>query len=198
MQRDELHELQFITPIFNLPSIARHGIVSHNRSKNLGAVSIALEGVQELRAVKRVPGGLMLHDYACLYFNARNAMLYLRRFEHESLCVLRVRPTIIDRAGVVVTDQNAATKWARFAAAPQGISIVDRDRTFAEWWTHPEDQIDEWRHKAQMCAEVLVPDCVPPSYLVEAYVSGQVAKQRIVELGELGIGATINARLFFR
>jgi hypothetical protein len=198
LQRDELHELHFITPIANLPSIAQHGIVCHRRAKSLGAVSIALEGVQERRSVKRVPEGLMLHDYACLYFNARNPMLYLRRFEHANLCVLRVRPTIIDRAGVVVTDQNAATKWARFAAAPDGISIVRRDRTFAEWWTHPENQIDEWRHKAEMCAEVLVPDCVPRSYLAGAYISGQVAEERFAELGELSIITTIDARLFFR
>src|SRR5262249_30027644 len=47
----------------------------------------------------------------------------------------------------VITDQNAASNWARFAAAPEGVSIVSRDMTFAERWTHPGSQIEEWRHK---------------------------------------------------
>jgi ssDNA thymidine ADP-ribosyltransferase, DarT len=139
----------------------------------------------------------MLHDYACLYFNARNPMLYLRRGQHEALCVLSIEPAVLDLPGVVITDQNAAGKWARFAAAPEGVSIVNRNMTFAEWWTHPEDQIEEWRHKAAMCAEVLVPDRVLPSFVRGAYVSGTTAEQRIGALGT-GIKTVINARLFFR
>jgi hypothetical protein len=197
MDREELTELQNITAIANLASISRHGIVCHRRAKSLGAVSIALEEIQARRVNKRVPGGLPLHDYACLYFNARNPMLYRRLDRHLSLCVLSVRPEILDVPGVVITDQNAAGAWVRFAAAPEGVSIVRKHLTFAEWWTHPEDQKEEWRHRAAMCAEVLVPDRVPPGFVMGAYVSGPVPQQRIVDLG-LGLATTINARLFFR
>jgi hypothetical protein len=47
------------------------GIVCHRDAKTLGGISIALEEIQERRGNKRVPGGLTLYDYACLYFNAR-------------------------------------------------------------------------------------------------------------------------------
>jgi hypothetical protein len=197
MNREKLTELHNITAIANLVSITQHGIVCHHRAKNLGGISIALEEIQARRVDKRVPGGLLLHDYACLYFNARNPMLY-RRLSHDlSLCVLSVRPEILDVPGVVITDQNAAGDWVRFAAAPEGISIVREDLTFAERWTHPDDQREEWRHKAAMCAEVLVPECVPSSFITGAYVSGSVPQQRVVALG-LGVVTTINARLFFR
>lgn len=197
MDRNDLIELHFITPIANLPSITRHGIVCNRWSKNMGAVSIAMEEIQTRRASKRVPGGLMLHDYACLYFNARNPMLYLRRSQHATLCVLSVGTAVLDLPGVVITDQNAAGRWARFAAAPEGVSIVSRDMTFAERGTRPGNQIEEWRHKAAMCAEVLVPNCVPPTFVQGAYVSGTVPQQRIGTLG-LGIRTTVNARLFFQ
>lgn len=197
MDRGDLTELHYITPIANLPSIMRHGIVCNRRSKRLGASSIAMQDVQSIRAKRAVPGGRMLHDYACLYFNARNPMLYLRLSQRSTLCVLSVNPAVLDLPEVVITDQNAASKWVRFAAGPKGVNIVSRHRTFAEWWTHPEDQIEEWRHKAAMCAEILVPDCVPPTFIQAAYVSDSVANQRIRELA-LGVKTTINARLFFQ
>jgi hypothetical protein len=49
------------------------------------------------------------------------------------------------------------------------MDIVDEDYTFADYWTHLDDQIEEWRHKSRMCAEILVPDVVPPQYIAGAY-----------------------------
>jgi hypothetical protein len=46
MDRNDLKELHFITPIANLSSIARHGVVCNRYSKSMGAVSIALEEVR--------------------------------------------------------------------------------------------------------------------------------------------------------
>jgi len=46
-----------------------------------------MEDVQEKREQKHVPGGLKLHQYANLYFHARNPMLYKRKTEINNLCV---------------------------------------------------------------------------------------------------------------
>lgn len=70
-------------------------------------------------------------------------MMAKRRAEHERLGVLRVRTEVIDLPGVVITDQNAASNYARFGAAPAALSRVDRDWAFAEFWKHPDDQIAE-------------------------------------------------------
>jgi hypothetical protein len=75
--------------------------------------------------------------------------------------------------------------------------MVNREMTFAERWTHPEDQIAEWRHKAAMCAEVLVPDCVPAAFVRGAYTLDVTVQERVNALG-LSINAVPNARLFFR
>jgi len=197
MERADLAELHFITPIGNLPSIMKQGIVCNRRSGALGAKSIAKPDVQALRAKKRVPGGLMIHEYANLYFNARNPMMYLRSALHEETCVLSIACDVLDLEGVVITDQNAASNWARFAAAPDGIYIVDATMTFAERWTHPGDQKLEWQHKSAMCAEVLVPNCIPPQHVRLAYVSSDAVAKKIGQLAP-PLKVVLNPRLFFR
>ena len=86
MNLSELRELQYITPIANVTSIIQHGIVCFDRAQALGAVSVANEEVQVIRATRKVQGGLSLHSYVCLYFHARNPMLSEIRSRCEELC----------------------------------------------------------------------------------------------------------------
>jgi ssDNA thymidine ADP-ribosyltransferase, DarT len=87
MERAELDELHYITPIENVLSICEHGILSHNRMRKLGLVhtSVAMQEVQDIRKGVMVPGsaGKPLHEYANLYICARNPML-LKRKAHTS------------------------------------------------------------------------------------------------------------------
>jgi hypothetical protein len=179
VDRDDLSELHYITPIANVASILQRGILSHRRAAKLQHCSIAKQEVQDLRAGVRVPGGRPLHEYVNLYICARNPMMFKRADLHETTCVLCVSTDVLDRAGVVVTDQNAASRHCRFEPAPGGLRIVDRELTFAEFWTHPGDQIGEWRHKSAKCAEVLVPEVVPSEHIVGAYVSGEAGQRAL-------------------
>lgn len=197
MNRDDLSELHYITPIANLASIMRHGILSNRRVANLQHESVAKAEVQDLRAKVHVPGGRALHEYANLYFCARNPMLYKRKGVHKSLCVLRIKTMVLDLSGVVITDQNAASGYRRFHPSPAGLSMIDRDLVFAEYWTHPGDLIAEWRHKSVKCAEVLVPDSVDPTYISGAYVSNAGSSEALAQQAP-GLQVTINAPLFFR
>jgi ssDNA thymidine ADP-ribosyltransferase, DarT len=180
MTRDELSELHYITRIENVPSILAAGILSNQKSRYRTRKSIAHQAVQELRSKVQVPGGRPLHEYACLYFCARNPMMYLRKALHESTCVLRVSPDVLDLPNVFIADQNAASKHSRFASSPAGLVNVDREMVFAEDWRHPGDPAAYQRHKRMKCAEALVPDAVPPGYLMGAYVSGSQAQLRWV------------------
>lgn len=196
MDRHELTELHFITPIENLPSIMARGILCHRRAAALAPTSIAMAEVQDRRRIKKVPQGRALHDYANLYVNARNPMLYKRLSQRHEICVLSVSPDVLDIPGTVVSDQNAASDYVRFAAAPAGLSVVDKAATFAAYWTHPDDLIAEWRHKAQMCAEVLVPDCAPATHIKGAYVASPQAHDAVNALN-VGLVVKINKTLFF-
>jgi hypothetical protein len=87
---EEISELHYISPMTNVPSILQDGILSHNRAAKLKHDDISMREIQDVRAKKRVPGGLALHDYANLYFNGRKKMMAKKRPEHDRLCVLRV------------------------------------------------------------------------------------------------------------
>ena len=74
-------EFHCIMPIANLASVMNHGILSHERAAKRPHRSVALQPVQDKRDKKQVPGGLKLHQYANLYFHARNPMMYKRQAE---------------------------------------------------------------------------------------------------------------------
>jgi hypothetical protein len=123
-------------------------------------------------------------------------MLYRRINMHGTICVLSVSPAVLDLPGVVVTDRNAASNYVRFAGGANAVAIVDRPLTFAEFWTHPDNPLQELRHKSAMCAEVLVPDIVPQRFVTGAHVSGLAGARNFDALG-LGLGRSINRALFF-
>lgn len=196
VRREELSELHYIAHMDNVQSILGHGILSNRRASQVGHTSVAMQTVQDRRANVVVPGGRKLHDYANLYVCARNPMLYKRQGQHLDLCVFQVNTDVLDLPGVVVTDANASSDYVRFAAAPAGLGIVDRDLTFANDW-RDSDLIQYYRKKSAKCAEVLVPDKVDPAFIVGAYVSCQKTMDRLNGLGT-GIGVTINGHMFFR
>jgi hypothetical protein len=196
VRREELEELHYITKMANLPSMVEHGILSHRRAAQIAHKSIAMKEIQDRRTKVAVPGGRPLHEYANLYICARNPMMYMRRNQHLSICVLRIMPAVLDLLGVVVTDGNASSDYVSFRAAPGGLKIVDKDMTFADDW-RDSDYIQYLRKKTTKCAEVLVPDVLPPNFIFGGYVSGGDARQKLGELG-LGITTEISANIFFR
>ncbi len=190
-----LTEFQNISLIDNIPSILKHGILSYVEAAKVPHLSVALQVVQEKRDVKRVPGGLALHEYANVYFHARNPMMSKRRDEAKRLCVLRVSIEILKIQNAVITDQNAASKYV-FFMAPDRLNLLNLDYIFARNWKHPGEQIEEWRHSSAKCAEVLIPQRVPPKFLLGAYVLNDGAKRRLEAHGfELPI--QINSDIFF-
>jgi hypothetical protein len=190
-----LVEFQNITPIENIPSIIEHGILSYKRASVLRHCSVALQKVQDKREAKQVPNGLKLHEYANVYFHARNPMMSRRRNEAESLCVLRISTEILKLPGAVITDQNAASNYAKFSS-PNRLGSLDLDSIFAENWKHPEDPRKEFRHSSAKCAEVLIPNLIPPKYLLGAYVVNKNAGEQLEAHG-FPLPFEINADLFF-
>ena len=63
MIRSDIPELHYITPIANLPSIMKLGILSNKRASKVGHVSVAMEEIQDKRRQKKIPGAGLLHDY---------------------------------------------------------------------------------------------------------------------------------------
>ncbi|MCL5429111.1 MAG: DUF4433 domain-containing protein [Chloroflexi bacterium] len=179
-----------------MSSIFEGGLVCNARSAKLQHISIALPNIQELRSKVRVPNGLRLHEYVNLYLHARNPMLYVRNNMHQDLAVLRIRTDVLDITGAIVTDGNASSQYTAFYPSPAGLSFIDSEKVFAEYW-NSYDQIQHWRNARMRCAELLIPYHLPSEFIFGAYTSGTEAAERI-----LGIKSTcdvqVNPWFFFQ
>ncbi|MEW6544695.1 MAG: DarT ssDNA thymidine ADP-ribosyltransferase family protein [Nitrospirota bacterium] len=67
MNRADIAELHYITPIENVSSILEHGILSNRQAACVSHTSVAMEEVQDKRRNKQIPGARPLQDYANLY-----------------------------------------------------------------------------------------------------------------------------------
>lgn len=182
MNRGDVTELHYITAIANVPSIMQHGILSHDLAERLAHDSVAMPEIQERHSNKQIPGAKPLHDYANLYFDAHNPMLSRCRARNAEICVLRVEASVLDQAGVIVTDRNAASDWVRFSPVADGLAGINRERLFARFWLHRDDPYEEMSHKSEKCAEVLVPDRVEVRLIIGAYAANRPASLAFQQL----------------
>ena len=196
MNRSDVTELYYITPIENVPSIMKHGILSHNLSSRLSPRTVAMPEMQDKRENKRIPGAGMLHDYANFYFDAHNPMLSKVRVYNNEICILRIIATILELPSVIVADRNAAKDYARFYSAKDGLVALDKDKIYARYWTNARDQYEAWDLKAIKCAEVLVPSKIAPDYIMGAFVANQIAFESFQRL-ESKLPVEIKNGIFF-
>lgn len=203
MNKSDIKELYFITPIDNIPSIFKHGLLSYNKIKIVGIShkSIAHEDVQRLRENKVIPGGKRkLHDYVCLYFNPRNSMMFSRKELYKELCVLGISVDILTHSAIIVTDGNASSAYTRFFATSDGIKSLDKNLVFTEnWWD--ANHYEMCRKRSAACAEVLMSDQVSASTIQKIYVSCQESYDRIESvLGNINVHMpiVINGKMFFQ
>jgi hypothetical protein len=195
MKISDISELHYLTHIENLASITDKGILSHVLSREVPHQKIDMPEVQKKREGKPIPGGRQLHEYANLYFSARNPMLYKRKDRHTELCVLRVSIEVLDIPGVVIATGNAASDYVAFYPPHKGIECLNKELIFAEYWTD-SDKIKEDKKRVAKCAEVLVPDRVPSKMILGVYVSCNEAKEKVKSLvPNLCVG--FNPELFF-
>lgn len=154
-----------------------------------------MQEIQDIRCKISIPGGLPLHDYANLYFSARNPMLYKRHKMHSDLAVIRISQEVLDLKGVIITDGNAASGYTAFRPSPGGLRHLDYDLVFARYWTD-HDIVQHWKKKNAKCAEVLVPRVVHPNYIFGAYASCPTSPELITRKNK-SLSVTLNPDLVF-
>ena len=191
----KIGEFHCIMPIANVASVMKHGVLSFDGTRKLRHRSVAMPEIQERRDTIRVPGGRPLHQYANFHLNARNPMLYKRREEAPVLCVLRVSTEARHIDGAVLSDGNASSRYARFFAIHQA-NELNLKAIYSRDWRHPNDRIAYFRHRVQMCAELLVPDRLPPEFTEGAYVVSVAAKRSLLDTG-FSLPIAIDKELFF-
>ncbi len=197
MRREELGELQYIAHVDNAPSICSRGLLSHRKAGSIDHCSVADPEVQDRRKGKRVPGGLLLHDYANLYITARNPMLF-KKIEDgllDELCVVGVSTAVLDLEDVVITDRNAAAFGCRFKPAPEGLVDVDVELIARTYW-NDGDALERERCWDSKFTEILVPHQIEPHYLTRICV-GTYAAEGTLRDADLPLSISRNRELFF-
>jgi O-acetyl-ADP-ribose deacetylase (regulator of RNase III) len=178
----EISSLFYITHIENLPSILKHGILSHSQveARKIPYTAIYDSGIVSNRKEKKTSDGRSLWDYANVYLQPRNPMMY--RVVHEkgrkNLAVVAVRPDVLSGSGVRLTDGNAANGPTQDYSVSEGLKVIQSQWSViqAEYW-RPDDG-----SKRKIMAECLVPDTIQAEHILSIYVADQDAKKRADEL----------------
>jgi hypothetical protein len=152
----------------NLPSILQHGILSWTEvhSRDLAATDISDPSVQRWRARPEPVYRRAIHDYAPLYINPKNAMLYVRRHLQHEIVILKVSETILRRRQHLFTDGNAASKDTVFSADRAIVDPSDEALRAVRWADVPDG-------KRRRCAEVLVYPSIESDFIICAICSNQ-------------------------
>ena len=139
----DIKSLYYITHVQNVPSILTHGILSHGlvEAQNVPFTPIYDAGIVRSRKEKLTPEHKSLWEYANLYFQPRNPMMY--RVVHEKskkeLAVIGVKPGVLQLPLAIVTDGNAANSPSQFFKASDGLKVIqDQWKVIqSEWWNEP-------------------------------------------------------------
>lgn len=178
----EIKNLYYITHVDNLASIFKFGILSHQtiENKKMTYVPIYDASIVSNRKIKMAPNGKTLWQFANLYFQARNPMLYRVIHEKEGkIVVLGVKKQVIQNPGVYLTNGNAASDSTDFYTPEEGLKVIARmwDAIEGEWWNSLDGS------KRKIMAECLVPEGISPEMIHSIYVPNHKVAEDVRAIG---------------
>jgi hypothetical protein len=194
----EVKGLFYITHKDNVPSMLRHGILSHASvlEREVHYRAIYDSEIVSNRQGKLAPDGQSLWQFANVYFQARNPMMY--RVVHEKgkndLAVIGLNNSVLNLPGVFITDGNAANIGTNFYRQREGMSALAEtwDIITGEWWNSMDGS------KRKIMAECLVPGNIPSEYIHSVYVANQkIADELRLAIGPSRIPVVPEPNLFF-
>lgn len=183
----------YITHVDNVSSILRHGILCHSRIEREGIpfTPIYDKDIVAGRQKRLTPDGRNLWDFANLFFQPRNAMLYRVLLDKSSqeIAVLCVSPTLLDKGNIYIALGGAGSPRSQIVSRDEGLRQLPRLKRYIEreWWSEVDDS------KRLSMAECLVHDRVSPDMIAAVYVADHEVRDalisRIPELGSLSVFA---------
>lgn len=192
--------LYYITHIDNVPSILKHGILSHEQinAEKIQFTHIYNEEIVANRKEIQSPEGKSLWHYANLYFQSRNPMLY--RVLHETpidkVAIISVRPEILSRLDVYISTGNAAHSQSEIlpsGKAQKIMSQIIKDTLLVDYWREQDGS------KRKIMAECLVPIRVSPDQIQIIYVATHEAKTSLEAIiSDSKISIIPEPNMFFR
>jgi len=171
--------LYYITHIDNIPSILQRGILSHELVEEQRVLFTPIYDAQIVssRRGRLAPDGKSLLEFANLYFQPRNPMLYrvISEKDKKSIVIVSVSPQVLNIPGAFVTIGNAASPLSDILPVKDGLKVITQiwDIINGDWWREEDGS------KRKIMAECLVPDVVPPDFIHSIYVTSRSVADRI-------------------
>jgi len=196
----KLRGLYYITHIDNLSSILDKGILCHKRieEERIQFTPIYDAEIVENKKNINTPDNRSLWDFANLYFQPRNAMLYRVVFfsgkNIDDIITIGIKSSVLARSDIFITTGNAASPYSNILSASEAKKNISniRKQTDREWWAFEDGS------KRELMAECLVPDKVSPEYIQEIYVATRSAFVEVKKLtGGRGIPVIPEPSMFF-
>lgn len=199
MRKPDIKSLYYITHIENLPSILQRGILSHKAVEELGVsyTPIYDSEIVSKRKDKSTPARSSLWEYANLYFQPRNPMMYrvVNEKDKRDIAVIGVKPDVLAAVGGLITDGNAANEPTQFFVIKEGIEILQKQWKIIqnEWWNELDGS------KRKIMAECLVPRQISPELVHSVFVADYKAKERVETIiGSAKIPVVPEPNMFFQ
>ncbi|TRU73790.1 MAG: DUF4433 domain-containing protein [Microcystis viridis Mv_BB_P_19951000_S69] len=183
-----------ITHIRNLPSILEAGgLMATNslRRQRINYVDIAYPGIQDRRAITRVPCGAggVLHDYVPFYFAPRSPMLYtihkgnVESYREGQAPVIHLvcAAEAIEAAKIcfVFTDGHAVMGYTDYFDELQDLAAIDWEIMEAKYWADTDEDGDRKRRRQ---AEFLIHQFCPWTLIEEIGVISHDIKGKVEEM----------------
>jgi hypothetical protein len=180
-----------LTEKLNVSSIVNQGILNHKDARKGQMQRDISDPEVQLNRDRNDPFyGRSLYDYAPLYFNPRNPMMFRRK--ELDLCLIEVSIdllNLIDENRCIFTDGNAASAASKFYCSYKDLNQIPWDALEPEYWT---DILDG---KRKRCAEVLIFPNVDPIYIIGVHCSNRDTQ---IFLNNQGHVARYSPHMFFR
>jgi O-acetyl-ADP-ribose deacetylase (regulator of RNase III) len=195
----EIKSLYYITHIDNLESILQHGILSHQliQSQGIEFTPIYDSAIVSNRQTKTAPDGKSLWEFADVYFQPRNPMLYrvLHEKDAKSLAIIGIRPQILSSPGAFISLGNAASSATKIVPSTEGRTRISEiwNCIDSEWWNDVDGS------KRKIMAECLIPGFITPDNIHTIFVASHDVSDAIRKLSlPSSIEVVPEPTMFFR
>lgn len=175
------------------------GILSHRYVEEHNVRYKAIYDTETVshRKAKTTPDGRSLWEFANVYFQPRNPMLF--RVVHErdpkEIVVLGIQPGVLETSGAYITNGNAANNATVFFDYKSGMEAVSDiwSTIRSEWWNSLDGS------KRKIMAECLVPGIIPPDFIHSVYVvNHEVAERARALASRRELSVIPEPNMFFR
>jgi O-acetyl-ADP-ribose deacetylase (regulator of RNase III) len=196
--------LYYITHVDNIASILENGILSHAliESKGIDHQKIYNANVINKRAGRVVIAEKTLWDFANVYFQPRNPMMYVvdRNIPSiDNIAILLVSKSILNSREAFVVNGNAASLSSEIISTSddkfQSILREIRKNVDNDWWKEEDGT------KRKIMAECLIPNLIEPKFIEAIYTPTEKAKDSIFQKISLkfpALSVVVAPEKFFR